>query len=154
MPGYAELQDILGYCFSNPRLMDEATLAQDAPSTAPPKTHGNKSLALVGDALIRLDVAGRSYAGGIGTAESTILLSEIGSNRSLEAHGRRLGLDKFVIKHPGQQGQDVPRETLASTVEALIGAVWIDSGQDFNQVQSVIGNLGIGNPKHEEEANT
>lgn len=75
--------------------------------------------------------------------ESTNLLSDVGSNKSLEALEKWLGLDEFVMKGPAQKGQDVPRATLASTVEALIGAVWVDIEKDFDQVQSVIGNLDI-----------
>jgi len=140
-----ELQDILGYHFSNPLLLDEATLTRGGGSVTltPQNTHGNKPLALVGDALLRLDVGVRAYAEGTGTDESTILLADIGSNKSLEAIAKQLDLDRFIIKNPSQKGEEASRVTLASTVEALIGAVWIDSKQDFNQVQSVIRKLGI-----------
>jgi ribonuclease-3 len=70
------------------------------------------------------------------------VLAKDGSNASLESLGRRLGLESLVTKNPSQHG-DVPRTTVASTVEALIGAVWIDTGNDFHQVQLVIQNLGI-----------
>lgn len=74
---------------------------------------------------------------------SSILLADIGSNKSLEAIAKQLDLDRFIIKNPSQKNEEASRVTLASTVEALIGAVWVDSKQDFNQVQSVIRNLGI-----------
>lgn len=75
--------------------------------------------------------------------ESSFLLADIGSNKSLEAIAKQLDLDRFIIKNKSQKGAEASRVTLASTVEALIGAVWVDSRQDFNQVQSVIRNLGI-----------
>lgn len=71
-PSHAELQDILGYRFSNPLLLDEATLTRGGGPTqtvTPQNTHGNKPLALVGDALIRLDVGVRAYAEGTGTGK-------------------------------------------------------------------------------------
>lgn len=77
-----------------------------------------------------------------GAAESSIILARAGANKSLEAAGRRLGLDKAVTGNPSQQGE-VPRTTLASTVEALIGAVWKDSGNNFDQVQAAIRALGV-----------
>ena len=69
-PSHVELQDILGYRFSNPLLLDEATLTRGGGSAVTPQsTHGNKPLALVGDALIRLDVGVRSYVEGTGTGK-------------------------------------------------------------------------------------
>lgn len=69
-PHHAELQEILGYRFANPWLLDEATLTRGGGSSVTPQNaHGNKPLALVGDALIRLDVGVRSYAEGTGTGK-------------------------------------------------------------------------------------
>ncbi|KAK3989422.1 ribonuclease III domain-containing protein [Cladorrhinum sp. PSN332] len=147
-PNHAHLQDILNYTFSNLTLLDEATLAAGAAATSQHVdggVEGNKPLALIGDALIRLHVAVKSYTDGLGTGQSGKVLSEVGSNELLDTLGRRLALDKFVTKNPCQQG-DVPRTTVASTVEALIGAVWIDTGNEFHQVQVVIQNLGITEP--------
>jgi dsRNA-specific ribonuclease len=104
-----------------------------------------------------LHVAVKSYTDGLRTGtqdfrrresvqneagQSAKVLSKVGSNESLDTLGRRLALDKFVTKNPSHQG-DVPRTTVASTVEALVGAVWIDTGNDFHQVQLVIQNIGI-----------
>ena len=55
------------------------------------------------------------------------------------------GLDKFLVQIPGQKGRP-SRTLLASTTEALIGAVWLDSGRDFKVVRSVIEILGIVGP--------
>jgi dsRNA-specific ribonuclease len=77
--------------------------------------------------------------------KSANTLSNAGSNKNLEALAKRLGVDESVTKNPYQQGK-VPRTTLASTVEALIGAVWADSGNNFAQVQAVIRALGVTEP--------
>ncbi|KAK4159301.1 ribonuclease III domain-containing protein [Cladorrhinum sp. PSN259] len=147
MPGYGQLQDILGYQFSNPMLLDESTVVGGMTFKNTPGgreiPHGNKTLALIGDSLIRLDVATRAHISGVG--KSSIYLAKIGSNKSLEELGRRLGLDKFVLTHPPQDGH-VSRITLASTVEALIGAVWVDLSYDYATVQSVIQALNIVHP--------
>ena len=44
---------------------------------------------------------------------------------------------KCVVKNPCQQG-DVPQTILASTVEAILGAVWFDSNKDIKKVEQVI----------------
>ena len=78
--------------------------------------------------------------------KSANTLSKAGSNKNLEALGKRLGVDGSVTKNPCQKGGGVPRTTLASTVEALIGAVWADSESNFAQVQAVIRALGVTEP--------
>lgn len=69
MATHDEIQDITQYRFISHALLDEATLAAGAPVSSEQvegNAEGNKPLALIGDALIRLDVAARSYARGAG----------------------------------------------------------------------------------------
>jgi len=57
MTGRREIESILGYEFRDHALLDEALLASGAgPSKSPDDTrkHGNKGLALIGDAVLRL----------------------------------------------------------------------------------------------------
>ena len=68
-----------------------------------------------------------------------------GSNKNLEKIALEKGLDKFLVKNPSQ-GEEAPRTTLASSVEALIGAVWLDSGRDIEKVHLIIEALGIVGP--------
>ncbi|KAM0255222.1 hypothetical protein ACHAQJ_005986, partial [Trichoderma viride] len=49
----------------------------------------------------------------------------------------------FVRLSPAQKGIMSPG-TGASTTEALVGAVWIDSNRDFTTAHRVIHNLDIG----------
>jgi ribonuclease-3 len=72
-------------------------------------------------------------------------LSDAGSNKNLEALAKQSHIEGSVTKNPCQKGE-APRVTLASTVEALIGAVWVDSRSNFSQVQGVIRALGITEP--------
>jgi len=46
------------------------------------------------------------------------------------------GLVKYVTKNPSQQG-NVPQETAASTLEAVVGAVYLDCGKDISTVKRV-----------------
>jgi ribonuclease-3 len=51
-------------------------------------------------------------------------------------------LDKFVETNPAQKGK-VSKGTRATTVEAIIGAVWVDSGKNASQVNRVMENMGL-----------
>jgi ribonuclease-3 len=49
-------------------------------------------------------------------------------------------MERFLVKNPCQQGE-CPKETLAATVEAILGAVWVDSNKNLAVVQKVLGKL-------------
>ncbi|KAL6910983.1 hypothetical protein GGI43DRAFT_391689 [Trichoderma evansii] len=51
-------------------------------------------------------------------------------------------MDRFV--HLPGSLKAVGRTTGASTTEAIVAAVWLDSGRDFDTVHRVIHNLHIG----------
>jgi ribonuclease-3 len=55
-------------------------------------------------------------------------------------------LDRYVrlpVLRGTVLGGTVGRSTAASTTEALVGAVWMDSVHDFDTVHRVVHNLGI-----------
>lgn len=70
------VQDILQYQFRNPKLLEEALRA---PGTDPgttrqnPRAHGNKGLAMIGDAVLRLAVVDDGIIDGKTTREFPIL---------------------------------------------------------------------------------
>lgn len=67
------------------------------------------------------------------------------TNFALAEAGFRYRLNEFVV---GQDGYGEPRlakKRMADTVEAIIGAVWLDSLRDINAVKrALIGLLGAG----------
>ena len=65
------------------------------------------------------------------------------SNVNLAQAGRVAGLDALVIGNPSQLGM-VSDKTVATTVEALLGAVYLDSGKDIVAVKSAMRALGLG----------
>jgi hypothetical protein len=77
---------------------------------------------------------------GLGTGHD--LQCTIGSNRHLDKCGRAAGLDKFVNRNRNTKGI-VPKGTMSATVEALIGAVFIDSGESLQAVKGAITGLGL-----------
>ncbi|KAK2684576.1 hypothetical protein QWA68_016807 [Fusarium oxysporum] len=141
-----ELEAILQYEFRDPSILKEALLAdgaEPANSRSDANKHGNKRLALIGDALLRLVLVDDSIMGGASTAASHNICAAEASNTALNKDQKRLGLSRFIKTAPAQQGQ-VYRVTGASTIEAQIGAVWVDSQHDYKRVHHVVHNLNIG----------
>ncbi len=60
-----------------------------------------------------------------------------GTNERLQEVAQDWDLTTVLRENPSQAGQE-PRTTLASTVEALIGAVWVDCDRNLAEVQEVI----------------
>jgi ribonuclease-3 len=66
--------------------------------------------------------------------EGSNLVSNLASNNALKDVVERDNLVEFVVKNPCQKGKP-QRTTLASTTEAIVGAVWYDCGKDFETVE-------------------
>lgn len=65
----------------------------------------------------------------------------MGSNANLDRVGRENGLDCYINVNPSQVGVISP-VTMTATVEAILGAVYLDGGMDM--VQHVMAKLGLG----------
>ena len=63
-------------------------------------------------------------------------------NTRLNQIAQRSGISNCIAKIPCQQGQ-VPQKTAASTVEALVGAVYLDCGKDISKVMQVLEAIGF-----------
>ncbi|ATZ58759.1 hypothetical protein BCIN_16g04530 [Botrytis cinerea B05.10] len=133
----------LDYDFKEDELLTEALVTSGvvfgANSTV--ERQGNRRLALIGDALIRLELVYTKYLDGATLETSQKCVSKNASNRNLGAIGQQNGLIDQMIFPVNQQK---PGEyTVATTVEALIGAIWLDSEQDFGVIGRVIRALHI-----------
>lgn len=52
-------------------------------------------------------------------------------------------LDDFVMNEKGYIRQDLGLKKMADTVEAIIGAIWLDSRKDFKAIkEAIVGLLG------------
>ncbi|CAI7614635.1 unnamed protein product [Penicillium manginii] len=103
---------------------------------------GNKRLALVGDSVLSVMLLNRWYGKGGSTEEGDLILQKHACNKILDAKGQEWSLDKFITTHPAQKGE-VSKGVRASTVEAIIGAVWLDSFKNAAEVDRVIDILGL-----------
>ncbi|OJD32590.1 rnase iii [Diplodia corticola] len=140
-----QVERVLGYEFSNSKLRDEALLAAGT-SVSDPKVRGdlrgNKRLAMVGDAVLQLVVLEKWYGEGTDPSVGNKLLKETVSNAALRVRASKAHLQHMIRLNPCQKGE-APQETLASTVEALVGAVWFDSSGDIDMVREVMAKLGV-----------
>lgn len=74
---------------------------------------------------------------------SAIIRNDLVTNVRLASRGRELGLDACVICDPGTP--TVSTDMLATTFEAVIAAVYLDSGADLDTVETVMERLGFFN---------
>jgi len=144
MDNQADVEKMIHYTFENAEYFEEAMAAAgtNSPNDVPGKQNGNKRLALVGDALIRLIILDDWYADGTSTEEGSNLVSSRGSNKNLNEVGAERGLSRYIKLNSCQKGT-APPTTMASTVEAIIGAVWEDSGKDLDRVRAVVRALDL-----------
>ncbi|OGE46908.1 hypothetical protein PENARI_c091G12167 [Penicillium arizonense] len=128
-----ELQDRLGYHFNSTPLLEEAL----HPAGTRP-LQGNKRLALVGDSVLSTSLLDEWYD----TEDGDHILRKNACNKHLSCKGEACELDDFITGQPAQKGE-ITNGTRATTVEAILGAVWIDSGKNIHAVDRVKANLGI-----------
>lgn len=67
------------------------------------------------------------------------------ANLKLAEIGFAKGLDPLIYKNPSQVGA-VSAKPMALTVEALLGAVFMDSGKSADAVRRVMAELGLAWP--------
>ena len=75
------------------------------------------------------------------TGNWTITRDQRAGTTNLENLGRATGLDALIFKNHSQ-GNVVSRVTMTATVEAVLGAVWMDCS-DLGQVSRVMAVLGL-----------
>lgn len=150
----SQAEKIIGYHFKNLTLGLEALQMEGDPSPlgAPVTYLGtlyripkNNRLAIVGDALLDAILADAWYATGRTPREWTRVQNEVVTNAALGAKGVELGIDKCILS---SNGLAFPK-MVATTVEALIGAVMRDASEEagrdagYAAVEMVVENLGL-----------
>ncbi|KAH8164792.1 hypothetical protein CIB48_g3440 [Xylaria polymorpha] len=125
-------QQILNYEFQNKDLLYEA-MQTPGSNTASSNEHtlieGNKRLAGVGDAVITLVIKLDCYMMNRPIGEISQILQRVVSNHHFTSKCVETGLSACIHLNPSQRGVISPR-TLADTLEAVIGAVYLDGGID------------------------
>lgn len=121
---------IIGYRFRTPRYIKEALI---------PRPSSNQRLALVGDKIADAQLVTRWYDD---ERQPTpfmweIVRNRLVSNKNLAEVGVRLRIQDCTLGHCGTG------KLLANTMEAIIGAVWLDSKRDIGAVDAVMERLGL-----------
>ncbi|KAJ5266537.1 hypothetical protein N7478_009345 [Penicillium angulare] len=130
------IERVIGYQFHDRGLMEEALEERGLASA------GNERLALLGDKVLALMLIYRWYREGNTTAQGTHILRDYACNKQLSSRARALDLQEFV--HPRLDlERGVPDSTLATTVEAILGAVWLDSEESVQKVNEVFEKISL-----------
>ncbi|KAL6717660.1 hypothetical protein ACLMJK_005575 [Lecanora helva] len=128
------VETLIQYKFKDPALLWEALQTKSAAGTEP---DGNKRLAVVGDSVLSLCLAEDWYRGTTSRSHwNTSFQSGVGSNANLDQRGRALGLERFIIG--GKGGKSV-----ADTVEAILGATYLDTGSNLAKCKEVMDALDL-----------
>ncbi|EMD85659.1 hypothetical protein COCC4DRAFT_208854 [Bipolaris maydis ATCC 48331] len=143
--GEHPVETILQYHFSNSELLDEALLAAGAAASSKDiegDVQGNKRLALLGDSVLQEVVLEPWYNSEESTDKGHDRVKNLCRNTKLSQIAHRSGISSYITKNPSQEGQ-VPQETAASTIEALVGAIYLDSGKDISMVKKALKVIGF-----------
>lgn len=142
-----ELEDLIGYHFRNIELLRQAlTHKSVSANPANPQTH-NEVLEYLGDAVLELAITdylfrlwGNTKTEGVLTRRRARLI-----NSQVLAHiGRRIHLEQWIFTRVEQTAANrFMTQLLADSLEALIGAVYLDS--DFEMARRCI--LGLFEPE-------
>ncbi|EPS45551.1 hypothetical protein H072_445 [Dactylellina haptotyla CBS 200.50] len=146
MVDQAKIESIIGYHFQSVSLLTEALEAAGRAVTHETEggMDGNKRLALVGDAILTLIHVDLWYPSEKDREIAQDAIRKDTSNINLQRLAEHLGITEEVLPNPSQKSLGrIPKTTAASTMEALLAAVWLDSDKDFEKVREVARNMGV-----------
>ncbi len=134
------LESVLNHPIGHPSLFAEALVHRSFLQKLPPGTHSNERLEFLGDAVLSLIVAEYLHQRFPDAEEGdlTKTRSRLVNRKALSAYGKALHLSDFIFMSPSAaqavtKGGDT---IMADAVEALIAAVYLDSG--FEAARSVV----------------
>ncbi len=123
-----QCQQIIGYHFSNPDLLDTALTHS---SLRAPDRECNERLEFLGDSVLGLVVTEELYhlLPDQSEGELTRIKSAVVSRSALLSTSQELGLQRFADFARGVGKRDkLPASVVANLVEAIIGAIYLDAG--------------------------
>jgi len=122
----SDLENSIGYQFKNQKLLDEAITHKSINSD-----FNNERMEFLGDAVISLIVSEALHLeeNSLDEGELSIYRSRIVSRSSLSKAGLKIKLDKYLKSGSALKNNQNQTETIVgNTLEALIGAIYLDSG--------------------------
>ncbi|KAK5696996.1 hypothetical protein LTR17_024121 [Elasticomyces elasticus] len=102
----------------------------------------NRRLAVVGNAVLKQVLVEDWFPSGESTGEATRVICRIASNANLAIVARNSGINRFLAI-TRSRGQELSGSTLARTMEAIIGAVYLDSGKSMTMARNAVHGFGL-----------
>ncbi len=134
------LEDKIGYTFRNKELLEHALTHKTYAFEAEIPLEYNERLEFLGDSILNFIVAEQLYSSNryFSEGELTRRRSSGVNNNFLANVSKKLEIGKFLLLGKGEIKQNGAnnRTNLANSLEALIGAVYLDS--DINTVREFI----------------
>ena len=128
---YDQLEKKVNYHFKNKDLLKNALTHKTYAFEARVPIEYNERLELLGDSILGFVVAEQLYKTNkyFSEGELTRRRASLVNNESLAQKARDMGIGNFLLLGKGEQKQngDKTPTNLANAVEALIGAVYLDS---------------------------
>jgi len=134
------LEEKLHYTFNNKELLKNALTHKTYAFEASNPIEYNERLELLGDSILDFVVAEQLYKSNkyFSEGELTRRRARLVNNKFLAERAKALDIGTFILLGKGEKKQngDANPSNLANTLEALIGAVYLDS--DIDTVRTFI----------------
>ncbi|KAJ5231109.1 hypothetical protein N7489_011817 [Penicillium chrysogenum] len=127
------------------RFVDRELLREALQASTDRNQDGNKTLAFFGDLVLDLVLAisGRKENKPRGKIKE--MSEQKAGNVHLSKQGFDLGIDKFIVKNPSQTVVGI--NVMATTMEAIVGAVYLDCNKQIAPCADVMVALGLSWPE-------
>ena len=144
------IEEKINYSFKNKKLLKNALTHKTYAFEALAPIEYNERLEFLGDSILGFIVAEGLYKSNryFSEGELTRRRSTLVNNNFLAKKASKLGIGKFLFLGKGEKKQDGNKNktNLANAMEALIGAVYLDSGIK-NAKKFIVNNLFDGNSR-------
>ena len=125
-----KIEKKLGITFKNPNLLGSA-LTHSSLRFENENLESNEILEFVGDSIMYFIITVHLYKNlgfNKNSGEFSIIRSNIISNQTFTKFAKKIKLEKYIKVSKGQNKVGITNSMLSNCFEALIGAIYIDSG--------------------------
>ena len=130
-----DLEEVMGYLFENPSLLDQALTHKSYANEHGPEARDNERLEYLGDAVLDLVVSRLLYdlSPPLSEGKMSKIRAFLVSEPSLERVARTLGLGPLIRLGRGEEqtGGREKASILSGAFEALVAAIYLDGGFDL-----------------------
>lgn len=137
------IKNVFGFRVNNIALYEQAFIHRTAVKSEEQERESNERLEYLGDAVLSAIIAEFLYKKYPVANEGflTDMRSRLASREQLNKLGRKIGLDKFIVKN--ESIHNLSASLYGNTFEALVGAIFIDKG--YEKTRKALLNRILGN---------